>query len=171
MNVSTENSFQTIMNENGIGVSNEIQSKHGIESEPKSKKLKSVEVLKEVTKFISKQEKGTLSFDIKPEQLGKMKITLDTADHVLRAKIEVDSEQARQLIERNLDKLHQELADNGIELNSLNISLSNPKQQKEDREKMNNNNNSQTENLGQVGETEEEEQKKTLGYNTYEYIA
>jgi flagellar hook-length control protein FliK len=171
MNVSTENSFQTILNENGVGVSSDIQSKHGIESDLKSKTIKSVEVLKEVVKFISKQEKGSLSFDIKPEQLGKMKITLDSADHVLRAKIEVDTEQARQLIERNLDKLHQELADNGIELNSLNISLSNPKQKKEDGETMNNNNNNQTQNLGQVGETEEKEQKKTLGYNTYEYIA
>ncbi|MCW8848519.1 MAG: flagellar hook-length control protein FliK [Melioribacteraceae bacterium] len=170
LNVSTENSFEHIMNGNGVGVSSEIQSKNGIQSESKHKVVTSIEVLKEVTKFISKQEKGSLSFDIKPEQLGKMKITLDTADHVIRAKIEVDSEQAKQLIERNLDKLHQELTENGIELNSLNISLSYSKEQKEERETMNNSNNNQTENLGQVGESEEE-QKKSLGYNTYEYIA
>ena len=103
-------------------------------------------------------------------QLGKMKITLDTVDHVIRAKIEVDSEQAKQLIERNLDKLHQELADNGIELNSLNISLSYSKQQKEEKETMKNN--TENQNLDHVGETQEEkEQKKSLGYNTYEYIA
>lgn len=172
MNVSSENSFQQIMNENNVvGLNNNVQNKSSLENESNRKIIKSVEVLKEVTKFISKQEKGSLTFDIKPEQLGKMKITLDTADHVIRAKIEVDSEQARQLIERNLDKLHQELADNGIKLNSLNISLSYSRQQKEEKETMNNNNNSQTQNLGQVGETQEEEQKKTLGYNTYEYIA
>ena len=171
MNLSAENSFQQIMNESsGFGINNEIKSMHGIENESKHKVVKSIEVLKEVSKFISKQEKGSISFDIKPEQLGKMKITLDTADQVIRAKIEVDSEQAKQLIERNLDKLHQELTENGIELNSLNISLSYSKQQKEGEETMNNSN-TKNENLGQVGETEEEEQKKTLGYNTYEYIA
>ena len=171
MNVSSENSFQQIIGEHNVaGLNNGAQNKSTLENESNHKVIKSVEVLKEVAKFISKQEKGSLSFDIKPEQLGKMKITLDTVDHVLRAKIEVDSEQARQLIERNLDKLHQELADNGIELNSLNISLSNSKQQKGERETMNNNNR-QTQNLGQVGEIQEEEQKKTLGYNTYEYIA
>ena len=141
-----------------------------IEAQSNQKMVKSVEVIKEITRFISKQEKGSLSFDIKPEQLGKMKITLVTTDNVIKARIEVDNEQAKQLIERNLDKLHQELSENGLELNSLNISLGYSKQQKEEKEVVDKSQ-KESQNLGQMEETEEKTQKKTLGYNTYEYIA
>jgi flagellar hook-length control protein FliK len=130
-----------------------------------------VEVIKEISRFISKQNKGTLSFNIRPEHLGKMKITLDTVDKMLKANIEVDNEQAKQLVEKNIDKLQQQLSNNGLQLNSLNISLSYSKQQR-DGKKINNKTENDSENLGQVGETEEEEKsKKQLGYNTYEYIA
>jgi flagellar hook-length control protein FliK len=141
-----------------------------VEAQSNHKMVKSAEVIKEISRFISKQEKGSLSFDIKPEQLGKMKITLDTTEHVIKARIEVENEQAKQLIERNINKLHEELSENGIQLNSLNISLGYSKQQKEEKE-VDNNNQKHAENLGQMGEAEEETQKKTLGYNTYEYIA
>lgn len=173
MKVNTENGFQQFLGENEMAAVESGLKETGkstVESDSKLKVVKSAEVLKEVTKFISKQEKGSLSFDIKPEHLGKVKITLDTAEHVVRARIEVESEHAKHLIEKNLDKLHQDLAENGVELNSLNISLSNPKHHKEEQELMKNYN-TKSENNGQVGETEEEEQKKTLGYNTYEYIA
>ena len=173
MKVSNENGFQQFLSENEMAAMDRGLKEAGkaeIENESKLKVVKSADVIKEVTKFISKQEKGSLSFDIKPEHLGKMKITLDTTEHVVRARIEVESEQSKHLIEKNLDKLHQELAENGVELNSLNISLSNPKHNKEEKEMMERNS-SKTENNGQVGEAEEKEQKKQLGYNTYEYIA
>lgn len=115
-------------------------------------------------------KKGSLSFDIRPEHLGKMKITLDTVDKVLKVNIEVENEHAKQLVEKNIDKLHQQLSNNGLQLNSLNISLSYSKQQR-DGKKINNKTQNESENLGQVGETEEENNKKQLGYNTYEYIA
>ena len=34
-----------------------------------------------------------------------MKITLDTVDNILKAKIEVDNEQTKQIIEKNLDNV------------------------------------------------------------------
>ncbi|MCB0747798.1 MAG: flagellar hook-length control protein FliK, partial [Ignavibacteriae bacterium] len=132
--------------------------------------VKSSEIIKELSKFITRQEKGSLSFDIKPESLGKMKITLDTIDHAVKASIEVDNEQAKQLVERNINKLQQELQSNGIQLSSLNISLGQPKNHKSEKQTSgsNKNNDSNFEN-DEIEITEEK--KKTLGYNTYEYIA
>lgn len=166
-----ENGFNQAMNKEGVSLSGLAGDRISeVEDHSNRKMVKSAEVIKELTKFISKQEKGSLSFDIRPEQLGKMKIILDTTDHVIKARIEVESEQAKQLIERNIDKLHQELSDNGVKLNSLNISLGYSKQQKEQQEEMKN---KQFDSQGfeQAEESEEKEQKKTLGYNTYEYIA
>jgi flagellar hook-length control protein FliK len=140
------------------------------EQERPNKILKAVEIVKELSKYILKQEKGSLTFDLKPEHLGQLKITLDTVDKVLKARIEVDNEHAKLMLEKNLDKLHQELNDNGVKLNSLNISLGNYKKQKEERIGRTKNQ-SQTKDLGQVGESEEENNKKSFGYNTYEYIA
>lgn len=167
-----DNSLNQAINkvENAIS-DNAVNKTAEVESPQNQKIVKSVEVIKEISQFISKQEKGTLSFDIKPESLGRMKITLDTADHAIKARIDVDNEQARQLIERNLGKLQQELAANGIQLSSLNISLGYSRQQR-DGNQIKNSKNVHSESQGQVGETiETEEPKRKLGYNTYEYIA
>ena len=170
MKQHVETNFQTL-NKSEIGQLNFADNKTTF-SEPKAAPqiIKSVEVIKEISEFISRQEKGSLSFDIRPEHLGRMKITLDTVDKMLKAHIEVDNEQAKQLVEKNIDKLQQQLSNNGLQLNSLNISLSYSKQQR-DGKKINNKSQNESENLGQVGETEEEKSKKQLGYNTYEYIA
>jgi flagellar hook-length control protein FliK len=168
---NSENAFNQILNKEEISTLSASADKSiEVEAQSNHKMVKSAEVIKEISRFISKQEKGSLSFDIKPEQLGKMKITLDTTEHVIKARIEVENEQAKQLIERNINKLHEELSENGIQLNSLNISLGYSKQQKEEKE-VDNKNQKHAENLGQMGEAEEETQKKALGYNTYEYIA
>jgi len=136
------------------------------------KYVKSSEVMKEITKFITKQEKGTLSFDIKPEHLGKMKITLDTTEHAVKATIQVDNEHAKTLVERNIQKLHQELNNNGVQLSSINISLGQPKNHRSERHSFNktgNNNSNFSQEDNEVNE--ENSNQKSLGYNTYEYIA
>ncbi len=167
-----ESHFHHILGKEGI-FTNDLSSKtQKISHEQSIQVVRSAEVIKEISKFISKQEKGSLSFDIHPEHLGKMKITLDTADHVMRAKIEVDNEQSKQLIEKNIVKLHEELKDSGVQLNSLNISLGYSKQQnKNDTEEKINNKMEDFQDNDQVGEVKEESQKKSLGYNTYEYLA
>lgn len=168
---NSDNIFSQALNKEGVTLSGVTGDKLSeVEDHSNRKMVKSAEVIKELTKFISKQEKGSLSFDIRPEQLGKMKITLDTTENVIKARIEVESEQAKQLIERNIDKLHQDLSENGLKLNSLNISLGNSKQHKTEQEEMKNKQ-FDSQDFEQAEESEEKEQKKTLGYNTYEYIA
>ncbi len=171
MKQHAETNFQHTLNKSEIGQLNFGDNKTTfVEPKVSPQIIKSVEVIKEISEFISKQTKGSLSFDIRPEHLGKMKITLDTVDKMLKANIEVETEQAKHLVEKNIDKLQQQLSNNGLQLNSLNISLSYSKQQR-DGKKLNNKTENESESLGQVGEAEEEKGKKQLGYNTYEYIA
>lgn len=167
-----ESNFHNVLNKEGnLQQSVPISAAENIETSNGHRLVKAMEVIKEISRFVSKTERGSLSFDITPENLGKMKITVDTKDNALTARIEVNSDQSKQLIEKNLDKLYQELTENGVELSSLNISMSNSNQQNEDEENFTNNKNHNSKSLDQVGEVEEEKKKKSLGYNTYEYIA
>lgn len=171
MKQHVETNFQQTVNKSEIGQINFGDTKTTFAEQKSAPQIiKSVEVIKAISEFISKKESGSLSFDIRPEHLGKMKITLDTVDKMLKANIEVETEQAKHLVEKNIDKLQQQLSNNGLQLNSLNISLSYSKQQR-DSKKINNKTENESESLGQAGEAEEEQSKKQLGYNTYEYIA
>lgn len=133
--------------------------------------VKSIEVIKEISRFISKQEKGTLSFKISPEHLGTMKITLESSEQSITANIQVENEQAKHLVEKNIQDLQNQLKENGVEINSLNISLGNPESNKEqDGDESGNGNGQSKEN--NINETiNEEEVNRSLGYNTYEYLA
>ncbi len=170
--IGHEIGFNNVLKDEAIKA---VEIKHKVNVDDENLKgqkiVKSIEVIKEIAKFISKQERGSLSFDIKPESLGKMKISLDTVDHVIKASIEVENEQAKQLVEKNIHKLHQELSESGIQLNSLNISLGNPKQNKNDKQINNNNKNRDSKQNQENLETVEDKQTKSLGYNTYEFIA
>ncbi|MCB9258035.1 MAG: flagellar hook-length control protein FliK [Ignavibacteriales bacterium] len=169
--IKSENIFHNVINKEIDNTPHLANSKFSDVENHNHRIVKSVEVIKEITNFISKQEKGSLSLEIRPEHLGKMKITLDTADNILKGRIEVDSEQSKQLIERNLDKLHSQLSENGIQLSSLNISLGNPKQKNEKMGNGESNKNNRENVSSEIDETKDEQQKKSLGYNTYEYIA
>ncbi|MBI1932569.1 MAG: flagellar hook-length control protein FliK [Ignavibacteriales bacterium] len=151
----------------------ELTNKSSLEYETLKahKAVKSTEIIKELSKFISNQEKGSLTFDIKPESLGKMKITLSTVENALKASIEVDNEQAKTLVEKNLDKLHEELSKTGIQLNSLNISLGQPKNNKGEKRSVSKNNSNENQYETENIEYNEDKKSKSLGYNTYEYIA
>lgn len=142
-----------------------------LKNENSSRMVKSIEVIKELTKFITKQEEGTLTFNIKPEKLGQLKITLETINNTVRASIEVENEQAKQLIERNINELYKQLNENEVQLSSLNISLSNPK--KDNATRNHKEAFSENESSEYSYETDEKTEKKSrsLGYNTYEYLA
>ncbi|MBK7104443.1 MAG: flagellar hook-length control protein FliK [Ignavibacteriae bacterium] len=151
----------------------ELTNKTNLENDSSKahKVVKSTEIIKELSKFISNQEKGSLTFDIKPESLGKMKITLTTVENVLKASIEVDNEQAKGMVERNVEKLQEELSKNGIQLSSLNISLGQPKNHKGEKRTNTKNNSNENQTETDKIDFEEDKKTKTLGYNTYEYIA
>jgi flagellar hook-length control protein FliK len=132
--------------------------------------VKSIEVIKEISRFISTQKKGSLSFTINPEHLGHLKITLESNNHLINAHIQVENEQAKLLVEKNLNELHTQLQESGVELNSLNISMGySSKQEKSFQQKSKQKIDYSDSTIEEINNKKNE--TKSLGYNTYEYLA
>ena len=131
--------------------------------------VKTAEIMKEVAKHIQSKEKNSLILQIDPENLGKMKIKLEMIENSIRAKIEVESHVVRQHLENNLNDLYSQLSKNGVQLNGVNITLSEPdlKSGKQfSGKKKGSGNNLKDEEI----EITEDLKTKSLGYNTYDYV-
>lgn len=130
--------------------------------------VKAAEVMKEISKFIQQGDKSSITLKIDPENLGTVKIALDLADKVVHANIEVENEAARKLMENNLNQLYNSLSQNGVQLNSINISLANSehKQGKLPNQKR----------RAFTGDGDKDQddidalRQKQMGYNTYDYL-
>lgn len=149
--------------------------KQNIETKPfyeSTKNLRQEEIIPEFTKFIQQGEKQTISFQLTPENLGKVNLTIDLVDNFITTKIEVENEQVKQFIQSNIEQLKANLQSNGIQLNNINISLADYSQkqnQKVYNEKRKNS--SRIEKEEPVKETASPILKKNLGYNTLEFLA
>ncbi|MGD8777609.1 MAG: flagellar hook-length control protein FliK [Ignavibacteria bacterium] len=133
--------------------------------------IKSTEVLKEISNFIQKGDKTSIEFQIEPEQLGKLKIMLDISEQAVKANIKVESEAVKYLVENNMQDLQNHLNKQGIQLSSVNISLSdnNSKDAKSFTSKKKNQ--TEVKNPKAINSEEEEKVARMLGYNTIEYLA
>ncbi|MEW6507411.1 MAG: flagellar hook-length control protein FliK [Bacteroidota bacterium] len=133
------------------------------------KKVKSSEIVTEISKYINTGEKQSITFQLTPKNLGAVKLTVDYIDNALHATIEVENEQVKQTVQSNLDQLKTTLQNNGIQLSNLNVNLNSgePKANKQHSSKKKNysgNSESKVEHRGELTG------KKNLGYNTYEYL-
>ena len=128
------------------------------------------QLVDEVKNLIVKKEKADITLKLSPEHLGKVKLVINIENSLVHTRLEVENESVRQVVQNNLDTLKQSLQQNGIQLSSFSISLSNQEQKPQGRfepkKKLN--------NSGKEIRIEEEikpENKKKMGYNTYEYLA
>ncbi|MEW6193522.1 MAG: flagellar hook-length control protein FliK [Bacteroidota bacterium] len=127
------------------------------------------EVMTEITKYLQTNEKQSITFQLSPENLGKIKLMVDMVDSQLHANIEVENEQIRQIVQTNLDQLKSNLQSSGIQSANVNVSLGNYEQRstKNPAAKKKNFVNGN----GLQIEKEITSPKKKLGYNTYEFLA
>ncbi len=140
-----------------------------VKQQSNEKNVKLTEVIKEVSRYIEKQEKGSLTINIEPENMGKVKISVEVNDKVVRANITVENETVKNMLESKLGDLQSNLNKNGNQNSFVNINL------QEQANKNAKNNSSRGKNqkdipVDSIEETEEAKQK-SLGYNTYEYLA
>ncbi len=130
------------------------------------------EIIKEISNLASNKDKRSIVLKLIPETLGKVKISLDISNNIIHAHAEVENEAAKSLMQNNIDNLKQALVQQGMQLNFLNISLSNQQEQKSNRSYLSKRKSTYAEN--QIGEIDEKEQNnvtKHYGYNTYEFLA
>lgn len=149
-----------------------VKEKAGVEvrhyTDTEYKTVKAPEVMKEITNFISKGETKSIVLKIDPENLGKVKVVLDMTDKVVNARIEVENENVKQAVINNIDNLKNTLAQNGVQLNSVNVNL--PGYEQKNSKQMQ----PKKKQDANFSDDEIEEAKnannKSWGYNTYEYV-
>lgn len=143
---------------------------HNAEMIEKIKIISSGEMLREVYKVFESGEKQSIVLRLTPKELGSIKIMLDSIDNVLSAKVEVQNESVGQMIKNNVEQLKQSLLQNGVHLNSINISYHNSEQKQSGFQ--NQKKKTPSFKLNDDIETVDESViTKRMGYNTYEYLA
>ncbi|MFA7418957.1 MAG: flagellar hook-length control protein FliK [Melioribacteraceae bacterium] len=146
-----------------------------LQSEPKPvheqfKTVKQQEIIPEFSKLIQQGEKQTLTLQLSPENLGKVKLTVDMIDNQIVTKIEVENEQVKQFVQSNIEQLKQNMQSAGIPLTNVNVSLSDDqKNQKVFTQKKKSSGREDKEEV--IEETISMQAKKHMGYNTYEFTA
>src|SRR3989339_1417818 len=134
------------------------------------KTIKQQEIMPEFSKLILQGEKQTMTLQLTPENLGKVKLTVDMIENEIVTKIEVENEQVKQFVQSNIEQLKQNMQSAGVPLTNVNVSLADDqKNQKMFTQKKKSLSRDEKEDV--IEETTLNESKKKMGYNTYEYTA
>ena len=131
--------------------------------------FKNPEIMQDVIKSFNKQGASSITLKLEPEFLGELKLTVQTADHMVKAHIQVDSEAARVVIEKNLAELQSLLSKQGLQLNLLQVTVN------DTYNKNHKSHYGKKRGYSSPGKFHEEKndvpsQVRSLGYNTYEYL-
>ncbi|MEW6652370.1 MAG: flagellar hook-length control protein FliK [Bacteroidota bacterium] len=146
-----------------------------LQAEPKHsntvlKTIKQQEILPELSKMVLNGERQTMTLQLTPENLGRVKLTVDMIDNQIITKIEVESEQVKQFVQSNLDQLKQNMQSAGVPLTNVNVSLSDEqKNQKLFTQKKKSLTGQEKEDI--IEEVTRFNTRKQMGYNTYEFTA
>ncbi len=135
------------------------------------KKVDSSELVKEITKLAADSDQKNVVLKLIPEDLGKVKISLDISNNIIHAHAEVENEAAKILMQNNVDILKQSLVQQGLQLNSLNISLANHQEQKSNKPFVSKRKALFNEQIREISDEETQTVSKNYGYNTYEFLA
>lgn len=139
--------------------------------------IKANEVITEISKllensnYVRQADKQSITFQLSPENLGKLTLSIDYVENQLRANIEVENEQIKQFIQGNIEQLKNSLQASGIQLNDVNVSLGNY-EQKSLRQANQKKKAYSKSAYGQVKieNTKTSSSKKLMGYNTYDFL-
>ena len=132
--------------------------------------IKPTEIIPEFSKIIQAGEKQSMTFQLTPENLGKVKLIVDLVGNQISTRIEVENEQVKQYVQSNIEQLKQNLQSAGVNLSNVNVSLGESEQKFAktftSRKKMG-------EKISKIKEGDDTTRRsqKSLGYNTYEYLA
>jgi hypothetical protein len=133
------------------------------------KTIKVSEIIPEFSKVIQLNEKQSLTFQLTPDNLGKVKLVVDLVQNQINTRMVVENNQIKQFIQSNMEQLKQSLSSSGIDLNSVNISLANQDQKSNKSFSQRKKLNGKLESINPADNLPALE-KKVMGYNTYEYL-
>lgn len=127
------------------------------------------DLTKEFSKIISTKESKSVVLQLKPENMGKIKLSIDVTNNVVHARVEVENDQVKQMLQANLDVLRHSLNMNGLQLSAIDVSMSGGQQRSyksyEPRKKF-----QYSGKETKISEEADKEVNRNMGYNTYEYL-
>ncbi len=132
------------------------------------------ELINNFSTIVKGAKEKSITLQLKPENLGKVKVTLSTVNNdTVRASIQVENHIVKQFVENNLAQLYSQMSKTGVQFSSVNVSVSQNPFTKDSgsngsHQKKGNKNNLETEEF--VSE-KEIERARAFGYNTYEFLA
>ena len=134
------------------------------------KKVNIRNINNEIAHIIQKGEKKIVQLQLTPENLGRVEVKLELVNKIINATINVENETVQQIVQNSLEGLKLTLNQNGVQFNSLNVSLStsDERNQKFYKQKRNSN---RVKNIFSVEGNSDAFESKNLGYNTYDFIA
>ncbi|WP_337872148.1 flagellar hook-length control protein FliK [Ignavibacterium sp.] len=116
------------------------------------------------------KQNHSVEIRLAPEDLGTIKILLNTNDNNVNAKIEVNSEQTKVIVVNNLPQLKETLSQQGVNLNNVNVTVTSEEHKGSEQTKQKSKKKSQ-ERGSKIENTDQKRTLRNLGYNTYEYLA
>ncbi len=134
------------------------------------KTIQASNLITEISHFIEKGKSKSLELKLKPDNLGKVKVSVEVIDKVVHTNIEVENESVKQIVQNNIDSLKQSLTQNGLQLSNVSVSVSGgeAKSNKSFVQKKKTNHTSFNKKIDSAPGAESS--KKSMGYNTYEYL-
>jgi flagellar hook-length control protein FliK len=169
---NTDNNTQHVIHQKDINPQRQMFETQVVKVNPQVKeqpKLNS-KLVDEINELIISDKKDQAIINLEPAALGKIKIALEIIENKVNARLEVENQAAKEMLQNQVEFLRENINTGGIQLSSISISLQNndQKNHKANREKRKENNitkNEVSENKGK------ETNIKSLGYNTYEFLA
>jgi flagellar hook-length control protein FliK len=134
------------------------------------KTIRITEITKEISSIIQQNNSKTVVLQLRPESLGKIKVTVDVNNNSVIARVEVDTEAVRQIVQNNTSELRQSLNLNGMQLSSMSVNVSGGGEQKPYQPNAQKKKSGYHSSDKRIEDNASLASAKSLGYNTYEYL-
>lgn len=136
------------------------------------KTLQYKEINTEIMKLINRGESHSVELKLNPKELGSVKILIDVTNNVVNARVDVESDQIKQLLANNVNHLKETMQQQGLILNQFNINY----HSNNNRSKAKNGRNIVSDKMEKIDEFQDENLNnrsigKKMGYNSFDYIA
>ncbi len=134
------------------------------------KTVSTSKIINEISNLAESKTSKNVVLKLSPEDLGKVKISLDVSNNHVHVNVEVENEMVKNLIHSNSAQLRQSFVQNGLQLNSLNISLANS-EQKPDKNFSSKKKTNYNTVVKEIEIKNNINVPRKMGYNTYEFLA
>ncbi len=136
------------------------------------KVIKDVELSRvntELRNIVSSKSSQNVTLRLNPAMLGEIDVAIEIIKNTVKASIEVENDSVKQVVNSGIEQLKQALVQQGLQPQSINVSLSTP-EDRNNKFARNKKKNSGPEKFDLENEIEVEA-PKNMGYNTYDYVA